>query len=163
MKATAIVFAASTVRKERILLILRSWKYKTLHNWFTCISTERDSSKNTQRFRTDLENSISQSWKTIELALTCFSFDFDPMAMRSVLSSFILSLFPFIQTPTSSMLDVMSLTRLENSEGAAESCSCSRAVLFCQPHQKLFTHSQTWPKSNPGICTGSHTHTHTHT
>ena len=30
MQATANVFAASTVRKERILLILRSWKYKTL-------------------------------------------------------------------------------------------------------------------------------------
>ena len=128
MKATANVLAASSVRKERNLLILRSWKYKALHDWFTCISTERDSSKNTPRFRTDSENSISQSWKTIELVLTCFSFDFDPMAMSSVLSSFILSLFPFIQIHTSSMLDVMSLTRLENSEGAAESCSCESSA-----------------------------------
>ena len=41
MKATANVFVALTVRKERILLILWSWKYKTLRNWFTYISTER--------------------------------------------------------------------------------------------------------------------------
>ena len=88
MKSTANVFVASTVRKERILLILWSWKHKTLHNWFTCISTERDISKNTPRFCTDSENAVSQFWKTTELVLTCFSFDFDPMVMSSVLSSF---------------------------------------------------------------------------
>ena len=59
MKATASVFAVSTVKKERILLILWRWKYKTLRNWFTCISTERDSSKNTPRLRTDSDNLIS--------------------------------------------------------------------------------------------------------
>ena len=33
-----------------------------------------------------------------------------------------------IQTPTSSVFNVMSLTRLENSEGAAESCSCESSA-----------------------------------
>ena len=56
------------------------------------------------------------------------------MEMSSVLSLLILSLslFPFIQTFTSSMQDAMSLTRLGKSEGklniAAESCSCKLAA-----------------------------------
>ena len=98
MKLESSVFAASAVRKERILLILRSWKYKTVYNCFTGISLEKDSSKNTPRFRKDSENAISQSWEIIELVLTCFSFDFDAMLMSSVSSSFILSLFPFIHS-----------------------------------------------------------------
>ena len=52
------------------------------------------------------------------------------MEMSSVLSLLILSLslFPFIQTSTSSVQDAMSLTRLGKSEGAAESCSCESSA-----------------------------------
>ena len=79
MKATDNVFVASAVRNERILLILQSWKCQTSCNWFTGISTKRDSSKSTPRFCTNWEKTISQSWETIELVLICFSFDFEPM------------------------------------------------------------------------------------
>ena len=49
MKTTANVSAASTVRWQRILCILQSWKYRTLHNWFTCVSFEKDSFRNTPK------------------------------------------------------------------------------------------------------------------
>ena len=45
IKAAANVSAVSTVRKERILLILRIWNYKTLHNRSTYVSSERHSSR----------------------------------------------------------------------------------------------------------------------
>ena len=75
MKTKANVFATSTVRKERILRILWSWKFSTLHNWFTSVSIEKLIQEYT-KILTDAEKAISESWKNIiKLVLTCFSFD----------------------------------------------------------------------------------------
>ena len=117
MKATANVFSASTVRKERILLILRSWKYK-LYTTDSPVFPLRETHQRTHQDSVLIQKIQSHSpekppsWCWPALALT------STLVMSLVLALFILSLFPYIQTPTSSMLDVTPVTRLENSEGA---------------------------------------------
>ena len=103
MRETASLLAASAERKGRILPYLRNWQKRIRHRYLICTPMESVSSTKTPRFPTDWKNGMP--WPELDtgvrLGVAWLILDFVPMAMSSVLSSFIFNLLSLIHSATS--------------------------------------------------------------
>ena len=122
MRETASLLAASVDRKERIFAILRNRQNKMRHKYLLCASMDSVSSKGKPRFLTDWENGISQPEIDIgaRLGMTLLNLDLVPMAISSVLSSFIFNLLSPICSATSSIQSFKQQARTGKSEGTLD-------------------------------------------
>ena len=106
MRETASLLAASVDGKEHIFPILRNWQKTLQHKCLICASME----------------SVSQPEMDIgqRLGMTWLNFDLVPIAISSVLSSFIFNLLSLIHSVTSSIQSFKQQARSGKMEGTLD-------------------------------------------